>query len=129
MAKGKGLAYGAFGLEFLGGIFFLITAALLLNGGSTGYSSALSAWNTGVASLWLPFIYPVAIFAAIAVFLISFANLAGWGRRAAGAAMKTTWAAAIALFLMTAGTSWMWLVVIGFVLSIIGSAASMGEKM
>ena len=129
MARGKsGMAYGAFGLEFLGGIFFLVTAALLLNAGNTGYSSALGAWNTGIASLWLPFIYPVAILASIAVFLVSFANLAGRGGRAAGAAAKLTWAASIALLLMTAGTSWMWLVVIGFILSIIGAAIGMGEK-
>ncbi len=128
MARGKGIAYGAFGLEFLGGIFFLVTAALLLNAGSTGYSSALSAWNTGVASLWLPFIYPIAILASIAVFLVSFANLAGMGGRTSGMAAKITWAAAIALLLMTAGTSWMWLVVIGFILSTVGSAFSMKER-
>ena len=44
MAKKKGMAYGAFGLEFIGSIFFLVTAAFLLPVGY-GFSSEICAWN------------------------------------------------------------------------------------
>lgn len=123
--KSMGLAYGAFGLEFLGGILFLVTAAFFIG---SGYSSALGAWNTGYASLWLPFIYPAAILAAISVFLISFMNLAGLGGKVSGATTKLAWVAAATLILLTAGTTAMWFAIIGFILSIIGSGLSMGEK-
>ncbi len=127
MARGKsmGLAYGAFGLEFLGGILFLVTAAFFIG---AGYSSALGAWNTGIASIWLPFIYPAAILAAISVFLISFMNLVGWGRRVSGMTTKLAWIAAATLIVLTAGTTSMWFAIIGFILTLIGSGVSMGEK-
>ncbi|HUC38545.1 MAG TPA: hypothetical protein VL944_00245 [Candidatus Acidoferrum sp.] len=130
MARSRtGSAQGAFALEFLGGLFFLITAAVLINMGATGFSGALGAWNAGIASFWLPLIFPAAILGSITVFLLSFANLTSWGGRAAGMTGKLTWFAAASLLLMTVGTAWMWLVIVGFVFSIIGSAVSMKQKM
>ena len=118
--KGKGMAYGAFGVEFIGGLLFLVTAGFFI---SAGYS--VSSWNAGVASLWLPFIYPAAILASIAVFFVSFANLAGWEEIASKAAMKLSWVAAAALIVLTVGTSAAWLPILGFVLTFLGSAMTM----
>jgi hypothetical protein len=120
--KGKGMAYGAFALEFIGGILFLATAAFFI---STGYSSALSSWNSSYASIWLPFIYPAAILASILVFIVSFANLGGWEGMASAMSYKLAWIAGATLIVLTAGTSMMWVPILGFVLTILGAAMTM----
>ncbi|MCL4389199.1 MAG: hypothetical protein M1528_00225 [Candidatus Marsarchaeota archaeon] len=127
MARGRtsGKDYGAFGLEFIGGIFFLVAVAFFA---TAGYSGMLASWNSGIASIWLPFIYPVAILAAIAVFLTSFANLGGMGGMASWASNKLAWAAAATLIVLTFGTYGMWFAILGFILSIIGSGMTATER-
>jgi hypothetical protein len=127
MAKGRtnGMDYGAFGLEFIGGILFLVAVAFYA---TASYSGMLAAWNSGVASLWLPFIYPAAILASIAVFLTSFVNLGGMGGMASWASNKLAWVAAATLIVLTAGTYGMWFAILGFVLVLIGSGMTMGER-
>ncbi len=127
MAKGKGmgLAYAAFSLEFLGGLLFLLTAAFFT---SAGYSSALGVWNTSYASIWLPFIYPAAILASIAIFLVSFTYIIGWGKKVSGMMAKLGWIAAATLLVLTAGTPAMWIAIFGFILTLVGSGLYMGEK-
>ncbi len=120
--KGKGMAFGAFGLEFIGGIIFLVTAFLYAG---TGYGA--SSWTAGVASIWLPFIYPAAILSSIAVFLVSFANLGGWEKMASKAAYKLAWVAGATLIVLTVGSSVMWLPIIGFILTFLGAAFTMQE--
>ncbi len=118
---------GAFTLEFLGSIFFLVTITLLIQGGANGFSRLLAGWSATSATFWLPIVYPAAILASIALFLISLTNLVGWGGMTSKMAMNLTWLAAGTLILMTAGTVWVWVVLFGFLLAIIGSALSMDK--
>ncbi len=131
MARSKtNTSYGAFGLEFIGSLIFLATAAYLISTHAAGYGSWLGSWTTGAASFWLPLIYPAALLGSIALFLMSFGTLSGWGGKMAGMKSKLVWFTAAALLLLTAGNSWMYAVILGFILAILGGAVvMMGEKM
>lgn len=122
MAKNASNNVAGFALQFVGSLFFLAAvAALYVPWGSGQYST----WPAG-ATLWVPILYAVAVVSAIALFFTSFAQLGSMGGMASWKAMSTTSAAAVTLVALTAGnTTWFVAVLIGFVLSFLGSAVGM----
>ncbi|MEM3839102.1 MAG: hypothetical protein QXF01_00790 [Candidatus Micrarchaeaceae archaeon] len=122
MAKNAGNNVAGFVLQFVGSLFFLAAVAAL-------YGS----WNAGtligsgsVGSLWTPLFYGVATISSIALFFTSFAELGSWGGMASWKAMSCATAAGVTLVALTAGNAtWFVAVLIGFILSFLGSAAGM----
>ncbi len=121
MAKNAGNNVAGFALQFVGSLFFLAAVAALYV--PTGYGAG-GGW--AAASLWIPILYAVAVVSAVALFFTSFAQLGSMGGMASWKAMSTTTAAAVTLVALTAGnTTWFVAVLIGFVLSFLGSAVGM----
>ncbi len=114
-AKSKGPLPNA--LRFISSLIFLY----VVFGGS--------AWSLGAAgSLWLPILFSIAVLSSIGLFLSSLAGLATkhcpqW------VGNKLVILASFALVALTAGagsfTMPFWIVVLGFIIGLIGSAADM----
>ncbi len=117
-SKSKGLSYVAFGLEFIGGVLFLIAAGVFIG---PAYPASIGGWNATTATLWLPVIYPAAILASLALFLLSFGNLVdGWEAKVSWAINRLAWVAAASLIVLTAGSTAIWLPILAFILSFMG---------
>ncbi len=120
-AAGNNVA--GFALQFVGSLFFLAAVAALY-GPWAAPGSGMAA--NPAAAMWIPLLYGIAVVSAIALFFTSFAQLGSGGGMASWKAMSTSTAAAVTLVALTAGnTTWFVAVLIGFVLSFLGSAVGM----
>ncbi len=119
MAKQSKNLWGAFGLEFIGSLIYLIVVFT----GLGGYAGAvLTQANTAWA--WT-ILFGVAAIGSITLFFTSFANFGGMAKTATASAMKAATISGIALVALTAGNSTYMLVsLLGFVLAFLGAAAS-----
>ncbi len=118
MAKGH-INPGAFALEMIGSLIYLFLVYFVSISGYGLGNPLLS----GQGSVWLPILYATAFIGAVLFFITSFGNLRADSRfkKAATAPAVLT---AFALVTFTAGTNWLWLALVGFVLSIIGVGIS-----
>lgn len=121
-------AWGAFALEFIGSIIFLIVGLFGIWAGV--FTSSVASWPT-LAQIWLPILVAVAVIGSISLFFTSFSNFAGGesGKMASWAAMKTstyTGAALVALtFASGVNNGFFLMSILGFALSFLGSGMSM----
>ena len=118
--------WGAFILELVGSLMLLYVVAGLMGG---GMMAASAVWGSG-GGVWLPFFVGVAIVSSLALFFLSFANLAGGcccgcgcgccGKKTKLAAL----AAGVTLVALAAGSlGTMEIVIVGFSLAYIGTLA------
>ncbi len=110
----------AFGLEMLGSLIYLVVVYLVSSGGYGVGNPVLS----GQGALWLPILYSAAVIGSILLFLVSFTNLFNGGIGMRKVAFAPAWMAGFALVAFTAGTSWLWVTILGFVLAVLGVAVS-----
>lgn len=123
--------WGAFVLELVGSLILLYVAAGLLSGGM----AASAVWSNG-GGIWLPFFVGVSVVASLALFFLSFANVAGGcdcgcgccGCCGCGSGKKTAkvaLAAGVTLIALTAGSMvLMEMVVVGFALAYVGTMSA-----
>ena len=108
------------GLRFLASLFFLY----VLFGGTTAGTGWWSPWVTvGAGSIWLPILFAVAVLSSIGLFFSSLAGLV-W-RSSVGMSGKLGLTASFALVALTVSPAWsgvFWVVILGFILSWVGSA-------
>ena len=121
MAKQSKNLWGAFGLEFIGSLIYLIVVFT----GLGGYANAvLVQANANTVWAWT-ILFGVAAIGSITLFFMSFANFGGMVKTATGGAMKAATLTGIALVALTTGNSTYMLVsLLGFVLAFLGAAAA-----
>lgn len=113
---------GAFALEMIGSLIYLY---LVYAVSASGYGMGNPVLS-GNGMVWLPILYSIAVIGAVMLFLVSFTNLieAEHLRKAAFAPTVLT---GFALVAFTAGSNWIWAVIVAFVLSVIGVGLSAGK--
>lgn len=106
-------------LQFIGALIFLY---VVWTWSQNWAALPASGWFGGAGAFWAPIFGAVAIYSTIALFIMSLVAL--FGMNSAGMAewaMKMVMWSGIALLGLTAGSAWFLWVVVGFVLSYVGS--------
>lgn len=110
---------GAFVLEIIGSLIYLFLVYFV---SITGYG-LMNPLLSGQGSLWLPILYATAFIGAVLLFITSFGNLTVSSKFKRAATLPAV-LTGFALVTFTAGTNWLWLALVGFVLAIIGVGIS-----
>ncbi len=114
-------------LELLASLFYVIAAVFIISSFSQFVQPSMYILASG--GFWLPIFYSLAIASTITLFIVSFANLMhARSRRSYRYAVMVSLVAGISWLGLSAGSAFLTtLVVIGFVLSMVGSAFGMIE--
>ncbi len=119
MANKTHINPGAFVLEIIGSLVYIFLVYLISTNGYGLRSLLLS----GPGATWLPILYATALIGGVLLFITSFGNILSNNEF-----KKVTFLPAIltgfALVALTAGTSLLWVTLVGFVLSICGVGIS-----
>ncbi|MCL5434720.1 MAG: hypothetical protein M1559_03365 [Candidatus Marsarchaeota archaeon] len=119
MSKGQTDAR-VFGLEFIGSIFYLILAYMIV-----ADVMPVSVVFTGSGAFWLPLFAGVAVVSAIGLFIFSFTYLSEpaiiSGEHTKNLGLDLAVITGVTFVAMTTGTGYMVLAIGGFILSLVGA--------
>ncbi len=119
MAKAKGDMTGPI-IALVGALVYLYVLYEWTKGGAT---FGVGSWGGTSAAFWLPVFAGLGAAAVFNLLLISLWGIMGpVGDKAVDWTMKANFMAAIALFGLTAGGGWFWLVAVGALLGQFGAA-------